>query len=270
MTTILLGTQGWNYPAWVGPFYPPSSRPSELLSIYARAFKTVEVDSTFYAIPAESVITGWKAKVPPGFLFSLKVPQEITHDKMLAGVEVSLTRFVTRAKLLGDRLGAMLVQLSPEFRPTDKHRAALERFLGLLAGDVRWAVEFRHADWLSGATLDLLRAHGVALALADGRWIKRGLMMEAAIEPTAPFSYVRWMGPQRRVTDYSHVQVDRERELAMWAEAFTGLAQRVRTIFGYFNNHFQGHSPASARDFQRRMGQTPVAPEALREQAELF
>ena len=270
MTTILLGTQGWNYPAWVGPFYPQGTRPADLLTIYSRAFKTVEVDSTFYAIPAEPTIIGWKEKVPHGFLFSLKVPQEITHDKMLVGVDVTLARFVARAKLLGETLGVMLVQLSPEFRPTDRHRGSLERFLELLPGDIRWAVEFRHAGWLNGTTLDLLRSHGVALTLADSRWIKRGLMMEAAIEPTAPFSYVRWMGPQRRVTDYSHVQVDRERELAMWAEAFAALGERVRTIFGYFNNHFQGHSPASARDFQRRVGQTPVMPEALREQAELF
>jgi uncharacterized protein YecE (DUF72 family) len=131
-------------------------------------------------------------------------------------------------------------------------------------------VEFRHAGWLDAGTLDLLRERRVAIVLADGRWIKRGLMMEAAIEVTSDFTYVRWMGPSRRFQDYSRVQADADREFAMWAEVFEALRGRVGTILGYFNNQFQGHSPHSAREFQRRIGQVPVEPELLREQVELF
>ena len=267
---VLLGTQGWNYPAWVGPLYPPETRPADMLRSYARAFRTVEIDSTFYAIPAEPVVKGWLDRVPEGFLFGLKVPQEITHDKRLVDVAPVLERFVTRMKILGERLGPLLLQLPPDFLPTATNRAAFQTFVESLPTGFQWAVEFRHANWLTQETMRVLRARSVALALVDGRWIKRGRMIDLAIEPTADFGYVRWMGADRQLIDYSRPQIDRSRELSMWAVALAALASRVTTIFGYFNNHFQGHSPHSVREFQRMIGQKPVDPEQLREQVEIF
>jgi uncharacterized protein YecE (DUF72 family) len=267
---ILLGTQGWNYADWVGPFYPPGTRAADMLRVYTRAFPTVEVDSTFYAIPAEPVVHSWRERAPEGFVFALKVPQEITHEKRLIDVEQLLHRFCGRASVLGTSVGPLLIQLSPEFHPTWANRDALRAFLELLPIRFRWAIEFRHPGWLDGETLDLLRMYGVALALADSRWIKRGMVLELAIEPTADFAYVRWMGEQRRITDFSHVQVDREAELAAWAQALASLAGRVPTIFGYFNNQYQGHSPESARAMQQALGQAVVAPETLQVQVELF
>jgi uncharacterized protein YecE (DUF72 family) len=79
--TFLLGSQGWNHPAWVGPFYPHNAKPADFLPLYARAFSTVEIDSTFYAIPAEPVVAGWRDQVPAEFIFALKVPQEVTHER---------------------------------------------------------------------------------------------------------------------------------------------------------------------------------------------
>lgn len=268
--TILLGTQGWNYPDWVGPFYPPGTREADRLSLYARAFSTVEVDSTFYAVPAEAVIQSWRERVPEAFVFALKVPQEITHERRLIDVEPLLHRFCARAGLLGSTLGPLLIQLSPEFHPSWANRDALRGFLELLPTRCRWAIEFRHAGWLDGETLDLLRSRGVALALADGRWIKRPIVQELAIEPTADFGYVRWMGEPRRITDFSHVQMDREAELAAWHGVLESLASRVGTVYGYFNNQYQGHGPQSARSMQGRLGQPVVAPDLLQEQVELF
>lgn len=238
--------------------------------MYARAFSTVEVDSTFYAIPAEPVIHSWRERAPDGFMFALKVPQEITHEKRLIGVESLLQRFCSRANLLGTTLGPILIQLSPEFHPNWANREALRAFLELLPIRHRWALEVRHPGWLDGETLDLLRSRGVALALADGRWIKRAMVQELAIEPTADFAYVRWMGEQRRITDFSHVQIDREDELATWRGVLQSLAGRVRSVYGYFNNQYQGHSPQSARRMQQLLGQTVVEPEWLQEQVELF
>lgn len=267
---VLLGTQGWNYPDWVGPFYPPGTRAADMLRVYSRGFSTVEVDSTFYALPAEAVVRSWRERVPDGFIFALKVPQEITHEKRLLGVEPLLHRFLGRVGALGTAMGPLLVQLSPEFRPTRANRDALRAFLELLPSRFRWAVEFRHSGWLDAETLALLRTCGVALVLADGRWIKRGIVLDLAIEPTADFAYVRWMGEHRRIADFSHPQIDREREFAAWAQALEALASRVRTVYGYFNNQYQGHSPASARAMQRLLGQAVVAPELLQEQVELF
>jgi uncharacterized protein YecE (DUF72 family) len=267
---ILIGTQGWSYPAWVGPFYPAGSRPADLLGLYARAFPTVEVDASFYAAPPVPVVAGWRDAVPSSFRFSLKVPQEITHERRFRDADQALSQFLERASLLGERLGVLLLQMPPDWEPTFATREALERFLVALPGGYRWAIEFRDPRWLEPVTLDRLRAQGVALACADGRWIRRDRMLAALAEPTAAFAYVRWMGPDRRLTDFSRVQADREAELEAWADAIRHLGHRVGTVFGYVNNHFQGHGPASARSIQRLLGQPGVQPDALRQQGELF
>jgi len=269
-TNVLLGTQGWNYPAWVGPFYPTGTRAVDMLGLYARAFRTVEVDSTFYAVPADPVVRGWVGRVPPEFVFSLKVPQAITHERRLVDTDEVLAHFLERVRPLGARLGALLVQLAPDFDASRGHRHRLAKFLERLPHDLRWAVEFRDARWLDEATHDLLTEHGIGLALADGRWVKRDLVLALMERPTADFVYLRWMGPNRRITDYSRIQVDREEEIDLWAIGMAALAPRVKTIYGYFNNHFQGHSPQSARELQRRLGQPVVEPAALRDQEELF
>ena len=162
------------------------------------------------------------------------------------------------------------MQLSPGFRATDANRDALVRFLEELPTDLRWAFEFRHPGWITPGTMELLRSRNAALVLVDGRWIRREMMTELAIEPTADFAYLRWIGRDRRLTDFSRPQYDRTRELRVWADAIRKLEGRVHTVFGYFNNYFQGHAPHSVRELQRLLGQEPVEPDALREQAELF
>lgn len=267
---IRLGTQGWNYPAWVGPFYPVGTRPRDMLATYARAFRTVEVDSTFYAIPPEPVVRGWIERVPEDFLFSLKVPQQVTHERRLVDTHEELERFLERVRPLGARLGVLLLQMAPDWRPTPATRDVLVEFLAGLSGEFRWAIEFRDPKWLTVETLDLLTERGVALTLSDGRWLRRTRVFDCARQPTADFAYVRWMGADRAITDYSEVQLDRGADLSAWGEALTALARRVRTVFGYVNNHYQGHSPETARDLQRQVGQQPVDPVSLRTQSELF
>lgn len=268
MGQTLIGTQGWNYPAWTGSFYPKGTRTANLLAVYARAFPTVEVDSTFYAVPPARTVSGWAGRVPEGFRFALKLPRAITHERGLDGPWDVFDAFLARARLLGPRLGPILVQLGPDFGPSRRPR--LERFLTRLPSDVRFAVEFRQVGWLKPSVLRLLGDHGVALALADGRWIARERVLALAGSPTADFAYVRWMGPDRAIEDYSRVVVDRSHEIAEWAAALADLASRVAAVHGYFNNHFQGHSPESARTLQRLLGLRSVPPEALREQADLF
>ena len=268
MGQLLIGTQGWNYDAWVGPFYPKGTRSANYLRTYARAFDTVEIDSTFYAIPPAATVEGWAQRVPDGFIFTLKLPRAITHEHGLEGAGDLLEAFAGRARLLGAKLGPVLIQLGPEFAPA--RRPALERFLPRLPCDLRFAVEFRQPGWLEPQHLRLLADHGVALALADGRWVPRERLLALAESPTTDFAYVRWMGPDRKIEDYARVVIDRSHEIAEWSLALAALSSRVSTVHGYFNNHFQGHSPASARELQRLLGQRPVEPATLREQAELF
>lgn len=267
-TTVRLGCQGWNYPAWVGPFYPPGTRPSDFLSIYARAFDTVEVDSTFYAIPPEKTVLGWARRVPEHFRFSLKLPQEITHQRRFIDTTPLEDEFFARARLLGTKRGTVLVQLGPDFSPEE--RPALEAFFARRPADIDLAVEFRQREWINTATLDLLRAHQVALCLTDARWIPRKWMLAACERPTADHTYVRWMGQDRSLTDYSHVQIDRSAELAAWAEALPAIVERVRVAYGYVNNHYTGHSPANVRTLLAQLGGRVVDPSELREQLGLL
>lgn len=265
---IRIGTQGWNYAAWVGPFYPSGTRPVDFLTVYARAFDTVEVDATFYAIPPSRTVRGWVERTPPGFIFALKLPQEITHERGLRGVGEQTERFMDRARELGDRLGPVLVQLGPDFGPSEL--PALAAFLPTLPRDIRVAVEFRHRGWIHEGVLALLSEHNVALALTDARWIPRRQMLTLAAQPTADFAYLRWMGRDRSLVDYSRIQVDRSRELEAWSHALRGLSEGVRAVFGYVSNHFAGHSPANVRDMQRLLGQPVVDPSQLGEQMSLF
>ena len=122
-TRVRIGTQGWNYDAWVGPFYPSGTRVGDFLSMYARAFRTVEVDSTFYAIPPAKTVRGWAERTPADFQFALKLPQEITHERRLRGAADLVATFYDRARELEGRLGPILVQLGPDFGPSSRARS---------------------------------------------------------------------------------------------------------------------------------------------------
>jgi uncharacterized protein YecE (DUF72 family) len=266
---IRIGTQGWNYEAWVGPFYPLGTRPADFLSVYQRAFDTVEVDSTFYAIPPVKTVRSWAQRTGPDFQFALKLPQEITHERRLRDVTDVAALFFDTARELGDKLGPVLVQLGPDFAPAEL--PALARFLPSLPRDIRFAIEFRHRGWIHDGVLALLSEHNVSLALTDARWIPRKQMMSLAERPTADFVYIRWMGPDRNIVDYSRIQVDRTREVELWSHTVIApLVERNRDVYGYVNNHFAGHSPSTARDLQRLVQQSPVDPEQLGEQMSLF
>jgi uncharacterized protein YecE (DUF72 family) len=267
-SNIRIGTQGWNYDAWVGPFFPEGTRATDFLSMYSRAFDTVEVDSTFYAIPADRTVLGWAERTPDDFVFALKLTQEITHERRLRDSGELLSQFIERARLLGPKLGPILIQLGPDFGPTEL--PALASFLPQLPRDIKFAVEFRDRGWIHDGILALLAEHEIALTLTDARWIPRRTMLALAERPTARFAYFRWMGPNRDIVDYSRIQVDRARELEQWAQIIGPLAQRLTEVYGYVNNHFAGHSPQSARELQRLLGQRPVEPWELGEQLSLF
>src|ERR1043165_6224309 len=265
---IRIGTQGWNYDAWVGPFYPEGTRAADYLTIYARAFDTVEVDSTFYAIPAAKTLRNWAAKTQSDFIFALKLPQEITHERRLRDVDELASAFFGAARELGDKLGPILIQLGPDFGPNEL--PAVAQFLPKLPRDIRFAIEFRQRGWTHDGVLALLAEHNVALALSDGRWIQRKQMMQLAARPTSDFMYVRLMGQDQSLVDYSRIQIDRTRDVEMWTNALWPRAEEGREAFVYVNNLFAGHSPQSARELQRQLGQQPIEPEQLGEQMSLF
>lgn len=265
---FFVGTQGWSYPDWVGPFYPDGTPTSRYLITYAKAFSSVEVDSSFYAIPPASHFLGWRDRTPESFRFALKLPGELTHERRLRGGDEVLTTFCKRAELLEEKLGAILIQLPPDFSPDE--RSALETFLKRLPAGFRFAVEFRHVGWLDERVSGVLSDAGVGHALSDGPWISRERVMAEALQPTAELAYFRWLGSRPHVASYTHVQVDRAAEIAAWSMVLGKLKGQVREIYGYFNNHYEGHSPASARRLLRGLGEPVIEPDELDPQLSLF
>jgi uncharacterized protein YecE (DUF72 family) len=271
-----VGCQGWNYDDWVtGPgervFYPQGTRAADMLEVYARAFATVEVDSTFYAIPPVSTFEGWAKRTPPGFTFSLKLPQEITHVLSLgAGSAALLEEFCERARTtLKEKLASVLIQLPPQFELTRENGLALRAFLPRLPCDIRFSIEFRSRDWLKESVFDFLAEHNVSPALVEGQWLAPEDNRLLAEHPTADFIYIRWMGA-RNLTRFDLVQRPQDENLHEWSQMISRLAKRVSHVYAYFSNFYEGHAPASANKLKRLLGQPIIEPVDLEDQPSLF
>ena len=237
MAEIRLGTQGFSYSDWVGVFYPPESKPADYLRFYSQVFDTVELDTTFYSTPRPGLVRSWAENTPDGFLFTAKLPQSITHEKHLAHCQSELAAFVDAMRLLGPKLGALHIQCPPDFHYEEL--PALQEFLPLLPGDVSFAIEFRHRSWLREDVLDLLRQYNVAFCAIDLYYMPR------VPHVTADFAYVRWLGDRRQISQFDRIQIDRSEQMETWSGILQEIAPRVRRIYGFYNNHYAGHSPAS-------------------------
>ncbi|CDM64496.1 DUF72 domain-containing protein [Pyrinomonas methylaliphatogenes] len=271
---VEIGCQGWNYDDWTSRpgeriFYPQNTRAAEMLSIYARAFQTVEVDSTFYSIPSIATVESWRERTPEDFSFALKLPQQITHERELADSRELLEEFCARARRLGSKLAVVLIQLPPSFDPSPSRAQALRNFLQILPRDMRFSVEFRHPDWLTAHVLDMLNENGIACALVEGPWIPRETMWRVGEAQRTDFAYVRWMG-RRDLTRFDRVQRPQDENLRAWSEELKRLAARGVRVFAYFSNFYEGHAPASASKMKKLLGQQTVEPEELDDQRALF
>ncbi|HEY0101271.1 MAG TPA: DUF72 domain-containing protein [Pyrinomonadaceae bacterium] len=273
-----IGCQGWNYEDWVtGPaadetvFYPRGTRPVQMLRMYTRAYETVEVDSTFYAVPSAATVDGWHKRTPPRFTFALKLPQQITHEFGLRkGSSELLAEFCDHARLLHDKLAAVLIQLPPQFEAVPENLRALENFLPRLPRDMPFTIEFRHPGWITDEVLNLLASHRVPVALVEGQWIARRTLFRTVEQiTTADFAYIRFMGA-RDLTRFDLIQRPQDANLQLWSEAITRLCARVARVYAYFSNYYEGHAPASANKLRRLLNQPATSPAELENQPSLF
>jgi uncharacterized protein YecE (DUF72 family) len=154
-----VGTSGWSYKHWRGPFYPPGLPTSGWLAHYHAQFATVELNNSFYRLPQEKTFRNWSEAVPKGFRFAVKASRFITHIKRLRDCEEPLETFLGRARLLGEALGPVLYQLPPNFHCKPENMDRLADFLSLLPRDVRHVFEFRHDSWFNNDVFFLLRLH---------------------------------------------------------------------------------------------------------------
>jgi uncharacterized protein YecE (DUF72 family) len=256
---LRIGASSWSAPSWEGAFYPRGIPPSGYLGHYASRYDTVEIDATFYGMPDERMVDGWRERTPPGFLFAAKVPRVITHDKILESCGTETGAFLRVMDRLGDKLGPLLFQFryfrKSEFPDPKPFIDKLERFLPALPGGYRFAVEVRNRSFLTPRFLDLLRARGIALALIDHPWFDRIDRLARRPEVlTGEFVYVRWLGDRKaiesRTDSWDRLIVDRRAETETWVGAIRAMLAGGRSVYGYFNNHFSGYAIGSIQLFQ--------------------
>ncbi len=262
--SIRLGTQGWSYPDWNGTFYPPGSKQEDRLPFYSEIFDTLELDTTFYHAPKGTIARSWARHTPDGFKFAAKLPRAITHDAALRDCGPALADFVKALDPLGAKRGPLLAQTPAEFQHNDDTWCDLVAFLATKPEGVQLAIEFRNASWHTPEVIDLLRHHNVAVAWTEWRDLPR------LTDITADFLYLRWLGDRREIAKYDRVQIDRAEEFASWEGALMSALGQVQEVYGYFNNHWAGHSPESANEMKRRLGLSTVDPKEQWPQKELF
>jgi uncharacterized protein YecE (DUF72 family) len=234
---VRIGCSGWVYRDWRGPFYPEKLPQREWLSYYAEHFDTVEINNTFYRLPSEGAVRGWVERTPKDFCFAVKASRYITHVKRLREPEKYVENFLARIGPLvaARQLSVLLWQLPPTFkRDDDRLAAALAAIRDRAPG--RHAFEFRHPSWFAPGVYDLLRAHGVALAIADSPEYPF-----QTHELTADWTYVRLHRSARRASGrYTKAELETwKRRIAAW---------RARTsVVAYFNNDWEGFAIENAR-----------------------
>jgi uncharacterized protein YecE (DUF72 family) len=259
MASLYIGTSAFTAAGWEGTFYPRGMKPADFLTYYATKFNSVEIDSTFYRAPSKSTVQGWERKTPPGFAFAAKIPQSITHERVLVDCEAEFKEFVQTMDLLGDKLGPLLLQFGyfnkKAFVGVNDFLARLRPFLKKLPKGHKFAVEIRNKNWLVPQFVETLRERGVALALIDQAWMPRPTEWFEKFDPiTADFTYVRWLGDRKGIEAqtkvWDKVIVDRRAELSEWAEILGKVHKRKIQIFAWANNHYAGFGPATVEMFQ--------------------
>ena len=244
-------------------------KPAECLSYYATRFDTVEVDSTFYGTPAIATVQKWYAKTPAGFVFAAKVPQVITHEKLLVDCHAELGEFLTAMDALREKLGPLLLQFgyfnTAKFKRGKEFLARLRPFLKRLPAGYKFAVEIRNKAWLDACFLDVLREHGVALAVIDQSWMPRPWEMDETLDLiTADFAYVRWLGDRKEIEEltksWDKTIVDRRPEMERWVKLIREYWKRDLKIFAYANNHYAGNGPGTVKLFWDTWGKKTMDP----------
>jgi uncharacterized protein YecE (DUF72 family) len=259
---IQVGTCGFSYRDWIGPFYPPGTKPREMLELYAAHFPAVEIDSTYYRVPPPSTFASMAERTPKNFRFAVKLPGAATHlpaDAAALPPEVDAFRAALEPLAASGKLAAGLMQFPNSFKPSPAAEERLRALRGALP-DLPLVAEFRHRDWQTHATLELLRELDVGWCNVDMPHFSK-LLRESA-DAIGPVAYVRFHGrnakqwwrpetPDLRY-DYSYSA----EELEPWVERVADLraTEGVRETLAFFNNHRAGQAVRNAEMFEAMLG----------------
>jgi uncharacterized protein YecE (DUF72 family) len=234
-----VGTSGWHYDHWCGPFYPQGMASGSFLAHYSEHLPSVELNNTFYQLPDKESVAQWREQTPAGFTFAVKASRYITHMKKLKDPDQGVPNFLEAVAPLGDQMGPILFQLPPRWHFNPERLAA---FLDYLPADRRYAFEFRDPSWFDDRAYDLLARHGAAFCIYH--------MHDCASprEITADFIYVRLHG-----TTGTYQGGYSARQLSGWAGAFSAWLDQGKDIFCYFNNDESGRAPRDAQQLQQML-----------------
>ena len=237
---IHIGTSGWHYQHWRGPFYPADLPPAKMLAYYAQRLDTVEVNNSFYRLPEKDTLVTWRDTTPADFLFAVKASRYITHMKKLKDPEQPVAAILERIHLLDHKLGPLLFQLPPRWRANVPR---LRAFLAALPTGLRYTFEFRDPTWFVPEVYDLLAEHDAALCIHDFRG------HESPKEVISDWVYIRLHGPEEGYQGRYTTQ-----QLAGWAGAISTWTRQGRDVYCYFNNDMAGYAVSEALELQAMLG----------------
>ena len=259
---LRIGTSSWSSTDWVGPFYPPGTRPERFIEHYASVYDTVEIDATFYRPPTKAQVRLWRQRTPAGFQFAMKTPRVVTHEQVLVDAMPQMRAFVEVASELECRLGPILLQFPyfnrRAFACADEFFERLDRFLDGLPAGPRYAVEVRNRAWVGAQLNEICRTHRVALVWVEQAWMPAAAQWRPLTEgASTDFAYLRWLGDRKAIEKITRTWakpvIDQDRVIEDWVEVIEQLMFETKTIYGFFNNHFAGHAPASVEQLKRRL-----------------
>ncbi len=265
--SIRIGTSGFAYDDWVGGFYPRSIKPPQRLLYYAQHFKTVEINSTFYQLPALPSVYGMLRKVPEDFDFIVKAHRDLTHGTRARAQEtLSKFRVMLEAYRTEHKLGGVLIQFPMAFLPSADNVEYLRWLVDCFESQTRLVIEFRHAKWFTEETMAFLRELRAALCIVDMPQVLQ--LPTSRIEVTGPIAYFRFHGQNAREWEKPSTRDERydyeysESELSQWVEPIATVAKQAEQTYVFFNNHYRGKAARNAITLQKfltnRFGQVAV------------
>lgn len=239
---IFIGTSGWSYSHWRGPFYPENISGDQLLNYYLQHFRSVEINTTFYHLPDKKTLEHWAETAPKGFVFTVKASRYITHMKKLKDPGASTGELFKRITALGNKLGPILFQLPPRWKYNQER---FRDFLRSLSREFRYTFEFRDRSWINPQALELLSQYRSAFCIYE---------LDGFVSPkevTTDFVYIRLHGPNGPYQgSYS------QKALSGWAGAITAWQNQGLSTYCYFDNDEAGYAAGNAQTLQTMLAST--------------
>jgi len=250
MVNIEIGTAGWDYKDWVGPFYPKQLERSHHLEYFSKFFDLVEINSTFYNLPSIDMVKNWKIRVPANFCFIIKMWQKITHNLDDPDLDSHIENFFSTMEHLNGKIKAFLLQFPPWFKYTESHLRKLNSLLKVIPSEFKYIIELRDNSWFNPIILS---------KFIDGKKIILGTTYKPGIIPyyldNQNNYYIRLIG-DRELTIFNRIQREQKNSLSDLNENIEKLVKlpNIYEIFIIVNNHFAGFAPQSANELKKQWG----------------